>query len=54
MRLFIFLLFLLFLCAGLSPQLRTKYTPLPIVRPVVKRWRFEGRRQAIQITYVRV
>jgi len=53
MKLLIFL-FLLAIFLPLGAQLRTRYTPLPIVRPVVRRWRFQGQRRAIQIVYVRM
>ena len=53
MKWFILLLFVLAFVAGYSPQLRTRYTPLPVV---VRRW--QGAillpRMAIRLEIVRV
>lgn len=54
MKLFIFLLFLFFLCAGLSPQLRTRYTPLPSLARVRRRVVFVGRRRVFFVGYMRI
>lgn len=55
MRLFIFCLFVLFLACGLSPQLRTRYTPLPAIARVKRRvWRYSRPRWGIAIMVVRL
>ena len=55
MKLFIALLFVLFLLCGLSPQLRTRYTPLPAIRHVTRRvWAFQRPRWAIAFVIVRL
>ncbi len=55
MKLFIFVLFLLFLLCGLTPQLRTHYTPLPALQRVRRRvWAYQGPRWAIAVAIVRL
>ena len=55
MKLFIFVLFLLMLFAGLSPQLRTRYTPLPAIQRVRRRvWACQGPKWAVAVAIVRI
>lgn len=55
MKWFTLLLFVLFFCAGLSPQLRTRYTPLPVARRVwSKVWAMQWQRWGLVVSLVRV
>lgn len=56
MKLFILCLFLIFLAAGLSPQLRTHYTPLPALQRArqMRIWAYERPRWAIAVAIVRI
>lgn len=52
------MIFLFLLCAflPLGAQLRTRYRPLPLVRPAVKRkvWGLAGSRWAIRVEFARI
>ena len=55
MKVFIFVLFLLFLLCGLSPQFRTHYTPLPAIQRVRRRvWAYRRPGWAIAVAIVRI
>lgn len=56
MKLTLFLLLgLVFLLCGLSPQLRTRYTPLPAIQRARRRvWAYHGPRWTIAVAIVRM